>query len=96
MKAIVVFESHWGNTAAVAKAIAEGLGPGAQALSTTEAKGPTIEKADFVVAGSPVIDAASTQEAPETDHDGNPRPHGPAADIGAYEYTPAPPDPNAG
>ena len=26
MKAIVVYESHWGNTASVARAIAEGLG----------------------------------------------------------------------
>ena len=27
MKAIVVYESYWGNTAAVARAIAEGIGP---------------------------------------------------------------------
>ena len=26
MKAIVVYESHWGNTAAIARAIAEGIG----------------------------------------------------------------------
>ena len=31
MKAIVVYESLWGNTAAIARAIAEGIGPGAQA-----------------------------------------------------------------
>jgi len=36
VKAVVVYESHWGNTAAVARAIAEGLGPEAQALSTAE------------------------------------------------------------
>jgi flavodoxin len=34
MKAIVVYESYWGNTAAVARAIAEGLGPDARAIST--------------------------------------------------------------
>ncbi len=39
-------------------------------------------------AGSPAINAASTKDAPPTDHDGNPRPNGPAADMGAYEYTP--------
>ncbi|MGE5590528.1 MAG: hypothetical protein ACM3ZA_07915 [Bacillota bacterium] len=39
MKAVVVYESHWGNTAAVARAIAAGMGPGAQALSTAEASG---------------------------------------------------------
>ena len=32
MKVIVVYESHYGNTAAVAKAIAQGFGPDAQAL----------------------------------------------------------------
>jgi len=39
-------------------------------------------------AGSPAIDAGSTAEAPETDRDGHPRPTGPAADMGAYEYQP--------
>jgi hypothetical protein len=39
-------------------------------------------------AGSPAIDAASTQEAPPTDFDGHARPSGRAADMGAYEYTP--------
>ena len=33
MKAVVVYESLWGNTAAVARAIAEGIGPDAQALT---------------------------------------------------------------
>lgn len=37
IKAIVVYESLWGNTAAVARAIAEGIGPEARALSTAEA-----------------------------------------------------------
>jgi hypothetical protein len=36
--------------------------------------------------GSPAIDAADTTEAPAVDFDGNPRPLGPAADMGAYEY----------
>jgi hypothetical protein len=55
MKAIVVYESYWGNTAAVAKAIAEGLGPDARALSTTEATGAVVADAELIVAGSPVI-----------------------------------------
>ncbi len=55
MKAIVVYESHWGNTAAVARAIAAGLGPEAQALTTDKATPEVVADADLVVAGSPVI-----------------------------------------
>ena len=55
MKAIVVYESYWGNTASVAKAIAEGIGAGARALTTTDATAEIIAGADLIVAGSPVI-----------------------------------------
>ena len=55
MKSIVVYESYWGNTAAVARAIGEGLGPGARVLSTSEATAAEIADADLIVAGSPVI-----------------------------------------
>jgi hypothetical protein len=55
MKAVVVYESLWGNTAAVARAIAEGLGPEARALCTDEAGAEAIAGADLVVAGSPVL-----------------------------------------
>lgn len=55
MKAIVVYESHWGNTAAVARAIAEGLGDGARALSTAEATPDVISDADLIVAGAPLL-----------------------------------------
>jgi hypothetical protein len=55
MKAVVVYESLWGNTAAVARAIAEGIGPDAEAL-TTDAAGPeTMGDADLIVAGAPVL-----------------------------------------
>ncbi|MCX6025122.1 MAG: flavodoxin [Chloroflexi bacterium] len=55
MKALVVYESLWGNTAAIARAIAEGIGPGARALSTAEASGAVVADADLLVAGSPVL-----------------------------------------
>ncbi len=55
MKACVVYESLWGNTAAIARAIAEGLGPGAQALSTAEATPEALAGAGLVVAGSPLF-----------------------------------------
>jgi len=55
MKAIVVYESHWGNTAAIARAIAEGIGPESQALSTAQASGAAIADADLIVAGAPLL-----------------------------------------
>ncbi len=55
MKAVVVYESAWGNTAAVAKAIAEGIGPNARALSTAEATPEAIDGVNLVVAGSPLF-----------------------------------------
>jgi hypothetical protein len=55
MKAIVVYESYWGNTASVAQAIAEGLGEGARAMSTADAKGEALAGVDLIVAGSPII-----------------------------------------
>lgn len=55
MKAIVVYESHWGNTAAVARAVAEGLGPESRALTTDEASGLALTEADLIVAGAPVM-----------------------------------------
>lgn len=55
LKAIVAYESLWGNTAAVAKAIAEGLGPGARALSTAEATPDTLAGAKLIVGGAPLF-----------------------------------------
>lgn len=54
-EAIVVYESHWGNTAAIARAIAEGFGPQACTLSTTEATASTTAAADLIVAGAPLL-----------------------------------------
>ena len=55
MRAIVVYESHWGNTAAIARAIAEGLGPDATAVTTDQTSADLIGEADLIVAGAPVI-----------------------------------------
>ena len=55
MKAVVVYESHWGNTAAVARAIADGLGGETRALTTDEASADVIRDVDLIVAGAPVI-----------------------------------------
>src|SRR4030065_577517 len=53
MKAIVVYESLWGNTAAIARAIAQGLGADAHALSTGEVTAEALAQADLIVAGAP-------------------------------------------
>ena len=55
MKAVVVYESLWGNTAAVAHAIAEGIGPDASALTTDAATPEVVGDADLLVAGAPVL-----------------------------------------
>lgn len=55
MEACVVYESVWGNTAAIARAIAEGIGPTARVLTTDEASPNLIGNADLIVAGAPVM-----------------------------------------
>ena len=66
MKALVVYESHWGNTAAVARAIAEGIGAETRVLSTGEANAASLEGTDLLVVGAPVIGfRLSTPEALE-------------------------------
>jgi len=55
MSAIVVYESFWGNTASVAKAIADGIGEGTPALTTDQATAEILAGADLVVVGGPII-----------------------------------------
>ena len=63
MKALIVYESHWGNTAAIARAIAEGFGPEAQALSTAEAAGASMTGVGLIVAGAPLLGFSLPTEA---------------------------------
>ena len=55
MQALVVYESFFGNTAAVAGAIADGIGPDATAITTDAATPEVVSKADLVVVGAPVL-----------------------------------------
>jgi flavodoxin len=55
MRAVIVYESLWGNTAAVARAIVDGLGCDARALTTDEATPEVVAGADLLVIGAPVI-----------------------------------------
>jgi hypothetical protein len=59
-----------------------GLNPQIGPLANNGGPTPTMP----LLPGSPAIDAADTAAAPATDQRGAPRPVGPAADIGAYEY----------
>lgn len=54
MDNVVIYESLWGNTAAIAQAIARGLGNGAVALTTDQATPAVIARAEFIVVGAPV------------------------------------------
>jgi len=55
VRAVVVYESLWGNTAAIARAIAEGIGPDTRAVPTDEATGELLAGVDLIVAGAPVL-----------------------------------------
>ncbi len=54
MKALVVYESFWGNTAAIARAIAEGIGD-ARAMTTDAATPELVAGSDLIVAGAPLL-----------------------------------------
>lgn len=54
MKAVVVYESYWGNTKEIAQAVAEGIGADVPVLATDEATADVIAGADLIVAGAPI------------------------------------------
>lgn len=79
MKACVVYESLYGNTAAIAEAIATGIGPGTMVLDTDEATPEALADADLVVAGAPLMalrlpTEATRASAVETDGEGDRKP----------------------
>jgi hypothetical protein len=53
MSTLVVFESMWGNTRAVAQAVAEGLGPDVQVVHVADAPVPVPDDVDLLVVGGP-------------------------------------------
>jgi len=55
MKSVVVYESLWGNTAAIARTIAEGIGLEASALTTAQASGQAMNGVGLIVAGAPLF-----------------------------------------
>ena len=81
MRAVVVYESLWGNTAAVAGAIAEGIGPEARTLSTAQATAAEIEGAGLIVAGGPVLAFHLSAERMRESIRERPEPGAPPADL---------------
>lgn len=53
MKAVVVYESLWGDTKQIAEAIAAGIGQDTPALSTAEADAAALSNVMLLVAGAP-------------------------------------------
>lgn len=76
MKALVVYESLWGNTAAIAAAIAEGIGPHARAAHTGELEPAEAREADLLVVGAPVHAFGLPSEATKHSVDERPVPAG--------------------
>ncbi|WP_062464382.1 flavodoxin family protein [Demequina soli] len=80
---IVVYESLYGNTAAVAREIAAGLGEDARAMPTSEATPDVVAAARLVVAGAPVhalsLPTAKSRESARAKPQGHERM---AADLG--------------
>ena len=81
MKAVVVYESLWGNTAVVARAVAEGIGEGAVALPTKDAGADELAGADLIVAGGPVFAFHLSSERSRHDIAEHPEPGAPAPDL---------------
>jgi len=61
MKALVVYDSTWGNTEKIARAIADGFGSGTNAIHIKTVGAEELDKVELLVIGSPVISGRSSQ-----------------------------------
>jgi flavodoxin len=55
MKALVIYDTNFGNTKMIAEAIAEGLGKGTKAVSVSKSNAKEIKGMDLLVVGSPIV-----------------------------------------
>jgi flavodoxin I len=55
MKALVVFDSTWGNTEQIAHAVAAGIGGGAKVVRVGDAEAKRLDALDLLVLGSPIL-----------------------------------------
>jgi hypothetical protein len=81
VKAVVVYESIWGCTRSVARAIAQGIGPEVPVFSTSEATRETIAGVDLLVAGGPVHGFTLASETSRAGIRVDPKHNDPPADL---------------
>ncbi len=86
MKALVVYESMFGNTEMIARAIASGLGDACEVTLADVATMPSVEGMDLLVAGGPTHAFGLSRPGTRQDavRQGSTRPG--AADAGLREY----------
>ena len=61
MKVLVVYDSKWGNTESIAKAVAAGIGKNAKPITVDDLETIKRETIDFLIIGSPVIGGKPTK-----------------------------------
>lgn len=81
MNAVVVYESLWGNTAAVARAIADGIGSGARALPVDAVTDAMVAEAQLIVAGAPLLGFTLPTEGMRKTIAGDPKHQGHQPDM---------------
>lgn len=67
MNALVIYESMWGNTRAVAEAVALGVGPGVRAIDVGDAPATLPPDVDLLVIGGPTHAFSMSRESTRQD-----------------------------
>jgi hypothetical protein len=67
MSTLVVYESMWGNTRAVAEAVARGLGEGVTLVDVADAPAPVPDDVDLLVLGGPTHAFSMTRASTRRD-----------------------------
>lgn len=62
MKTLVIYDTNYGNTKKIAKAVASKLGKDTKTVSVTNLKKKDLKGIDVLVAGSPVIASSPTEK----------------------------------
>lgn len=79
MNALVVFESLWGNTRALAEAVADGMGDDVSHVDVADAPVPVPDDVDLLVVGGPTHAFSMSRASTRHDAEGKGAPAGHAA-----------------